>query len=72
MSGMDRNRSKFSQKHVFHFNFCESRLLTPFPFGKQVHRMGQQAMEAEFWIAQFNQVTVYVHLVKYDLFFLRV
>ena len=26
-----------------------------------------KAIEAEFWIVQFSQVTEYVHVVKYDV-----
>ena len=72
-SGMDRNRSKMSQNHVFHFNLGVNRLFAPFCLSRSRSVKWwiylQKGMAAEFLITQFTHVTVYVYLVKYDVLF---
>ena len=52
-----------SQRHIFHFNLCEGRVLAPLGLSESKSvRLGiylLNGMAAEFWITQFTQVAVY-------------
>ena len=67
-SGMNRNRSKLTQKHVFRFNLCEFRLFAVFCLSRSrsvewaIYLL--KGMAAGFWITQVTQVTTYVYLLK--------